>query len=108
MTILRVRTTGIKTRKPNVVHPGWLPGDNPRHVRLIGSLGERQRKLAIPTIGVFTLLIGIAPCQARAEEAIKFGDWVYSMTVPEVTQLPRDVYLSPSMTFQDTRCITAA
>ena len=102
--------TKLRSRKPDAVHPGWLPGDNPRHVRLIGSsadLGERHRKLAIRTIAVFTLLIGIVPCQARADDAIKFGNWVYSMVVPEITQLPRDVYVSPSMTFQDTRCITA-
>ena len=108
MTILRVRTTEEENRKPSAL-PGWLPGDNPPHVRKIGSsadLGQRQRKSAIVTIAVFTLFIGIAPC-ARADDAIKFGNWVYSMIVPEITQLPRDVYLSPRMTFQDTRCITA-
>src|SRR5262249_19008056 len=45
-----------KTRKPDAVHPGWLPGDNPRYVRLIGSsadLEERHEKFAIRTIAVF-------------------------------------------------------
>lgn len=102
--------TQEKTRKPDAVHPGWLPGDNPRHVRLIGSsadLAKRHRKFAIQTIAVFTLLISIVPCQAGADDAIKFGNWEYSMAEPEITQLPRGVYLSPSMILQDTRCITA-
>jgi hypothetical protein len=55
-------------RKPDAVHPGWLPGDNPRPFRLIvlsADLGERYRGFVIRAIAVFTLLIGIVPCQAR-------------------------------------------
>ena len=110
MTILRRRPTAVKARKPNAAHPSWLPGDNPDHVPLIGSSADlrRRRQLSFMTIARFTILISIAPCQARAADAIKFGNWVYSMTVPEVTQLPRGVYMSPDMTFQDTKCVTAA
>jgi hypothetical protein len=102
--------TEVKNRKPDAVHPGWLPGDNPRHVRLIGSsadLGEQHRTLAIRTIAVFTLLIGIVSCQADADDAIKFGKWEYSMTEPEVVQLPRSIHLFPKMTSMSTKCITA-
>ena len=52
-----------------------------------------QPKLATRTIAVFTLLIGIVPCQAGVDDAIKFGKWEYSMTEPEVVQLPRSVHL---------------
>jgi hypothetical protein len=102
--------TEVKTCKPDAVHPGWPPGYNACHVRLIGSsadLRERHGKLAIRTIAVFTLLIGIVPCQAGADDAIKFGRWEYSMTEPEVVQLPRSIHLFPKMTSMSTTCITA-
>jgi hypothetical protein len=90
--------TEVKTCKPDAVHPDWPPGDNACHVRLIGSsadLRERHGKLAIRTIAVFTLMIGIVPCQAGADDAIKFGRWEYSMTEPEVVQLPEVYTYSP-------------
>jgi len=101
--------TEVKTRKPDAVHPGWLPGDNPRHVPLIGSsadLGE-HRTLAIRTIAVFIVLIGIMPCQAGADDAIKIGKWEYSMTEPEIVQAPRSIHVFPKMTSMSTTCITA-
>ena len=66
-----------------------------------------RRKSANRTIAVFTVLIGIAPCQAGADDAIKFGRWEYTMTEPEIMQLPRSIHVFPGMTSMATKCITA-
>jgi hypothetical protein len=110
--------TERKPRKPDAVHHGWLPGHNPRHVRLIGSLAdlrERHGKLAVRTAAVFILLTGIVTHPAGAEDEIKSGNWEYSVTAPGITQLPRGMQPSPDrrlgpegLTVIRTRCITAA
>ena len=105
--------TEVKTRKPNAVDPGWLHGDNPRHVRLIGSLADLRERGR--TTAVFILLAGIVTYPAGAEDDIKSGNWEYSVTAPGITQLPRgmqpspDIRLGPEgLTVIRTRCITTA
>src|SRR5215471_9956071 len=63
--------------------------------------------LASQTIAVFIVLIGIAPCPAGADDAIKFGKWEFSMTEPEIAQLPRSIHVFPKITSMSTKCITA-
>jgi Protein of unknown function (DUF3617) len=109
--------TEQKPRKVDAVHYGSLPGDNPRHVRLIGSLAdlrERHGKLAVRTTAVFILLAGIMTYPAGAEDEIKSGNWEYSVTAPDIRELPRgmqpspDIQLGPEgLTVIRTRCITA-
>jgi hypothetical protein len=87
-------------RKVDAVHYGWLPGDNPRHVRLIGSLAdltERRGKLAVQTTVVFILLAGIMTYPAGAEDEIKSGNWEYSVTSPGIRELPRGMQPSPEV-----------
>ena len=113
-----VEITERKPCKPDAVRHGWLPRDNPRHVRLIGSLAdlrERHGKLAVRTTAIFILLAGIVTYPAGAEDEIKSGNWEYSVTAPGITQLPRgmqpspDIRLAPEgLTVIRTRCITAA
>jgi hypothetical protein len=110
--------TERKSRKPDAGHHSLLPGHNPRHVRLIGSLAdlrERHEKLAVWTTAVFILLAGIMTYPAGAEDEIKFGNWEYSVTAPGIRELPRgmqpspDIQLGPEgLTVIRTRCITAA
>src|SRR5262249_23523205 len=84
--------TERKPRKVDAVHYGWLPGDNPRHVWLIGSLAdlrERHGNLAVRATAVFILFVGIMTYPAGAEDEIKSGNWEYSVTAPGIRELPR-------------------
>jgi hypothetical protein len=67
------------------------------------------------TTAVSLVLAAVGTCAAGAEDAIKSGNWEYSVTALGVTQLPQDVPPSTQMrldpeglTFITTRCITAA
>lgn len=72
--------------------------------------------MAVPSIaGSIFVLAVVAASSASAEDAIKSGNWEYSVTVAGVTQLPSGMPRSPDMrlgpeglTFTRTSCITAA
>ena len=70
--------------------------------------------MAIRTVAI-SFLLAVMTCAAGAHDAIKSGNWEYSVTASGVTQLPpgmepsSDTRLGPEgLTFVKTRCITAA
>jgi hypothetical protein len=80
-----------------------------------GWLIERHGEMAIRTTTAVSLaLAAMGTCAAGAEDAIKTGNWEYSITTPGITHLPPGMQPSPEMrlepeglTFIRTRCVTA-